>query len=216
MVFDAIGSVVIGFSGVVILHEMVGHIPLPDNVAPHAGSVVGFDLDEPVGPEFAVLRRPQRGGVASHGNRLSSGEPVPSNRHNIAIGQHDGIVVELKLVVGQLVRPFNVAVPIKNFQSTGCAGCTIFPLGGRELRAAEKITIFEQVVGGSRVGARPRVDTMARIIDELDSPAGRGRNDGIAVKRQGGVIQKQAHCLGHRQPIFQGLKIPGLAPAASR
>ncbi len=44
---------------------------------------------------------------------------------------------------------------------------------------------------------------MARIIDELDSPAGRGRNDGIAVKRQGGVIQKQAHCLGDRQPIFR-------------
>ena len=179
---------VIGQRGVVILDQVIPHMPFPDNVT--GVRARWFHLDDMLGPELAFL---DRGWITTCGNALGLSLHLPCEDENVPVGERLDVMVGLVLPrLGVAERPFQCPVPMKSLDLPTLATRNEVRVALR-LAGTQERPIFQDVDSVPGWNRRfPFVNQPAIHVDEINGVIIERVPDGVAIERGTGSLQ-QAH-----------------------
>lgn len=149
---------VIAFGVIVILNQMVGGAPFPDDLR---GRLAGFlQLDDRLEQHFAG-----QGLHSTGGENLFRAPPVPGHAEHVAVGQRTNIVVLSQLVAGELVVPHKVALP-RVFLDAPSEPGRIEGQFLRDLAASKQISIGKEISNSRFMIALPNLDGSPLHVDQ--------------------------------------------------
>jgi prevent-host-death family protein len=149
---------------IAVLHEMVAHVPFPDDAALVRPD--RRDLEQRVRPQSF---RADLGRIASERDRLLARELLPHDEEDVAVRQRLDVVVVVLRVARERVVPHDAAFPVDLLDPAADAAA-VEGVAVLDALAAQQVPVPEQVVGAPRrapaspSGARPAPSMSIRKV----------------------------------------------------
>ena len=185
------GSGVVVLGGIVVLHQVVPDVPLPNHHT--AAGEDWLDLHHTVGLDVAVAAGLQHVGAEARRRHIRGRLEFGHQGDDVAVGQHFEIVVH-DVGGGRILEgPQHVARPVV------LAYAPAFAAAKREEPIAEQGVRAQQVAVGHQEGATPglgvtavpRVDHLAVVVDQIGHSVVQRRHQNVSGGGLRRVVQEQ-------------------------